>query len=676
MSRFVNRSVPRPLRAPGHRFLWLIIGALSAFVLVACGADVNSELRFDTDLSGERSFVLTMQQDDLALLSGGLDAAEESFVEHLPSMLTFEGIKEEPAGYSATFSLTFSDLAQYEDRVLGLLDASGVDVSDHEFLVEVSETPLLSSVTLEESFYNDDLMGWAAAALLEDGVVADGTAVLTSSGEANVVFDGEPVDTSTSLPRMSFTSIHDDRFPEISLDVQFLESGVFRLTAGYLMTDASQDVQRAFVDSLVSELSELDGLIEPVVDESAGTSTTGSTVREVTAAFSSAESVQAGLSILLDNNHATFTSEEFTDGAAPDVVTQFRGEHWTCETICDPNNLQQLTGDTLYPEQWNLLDQQRRDGTFFVEFNRGMPLQTISAVTSLEWSGSVRQSFEFVLDEAIPQEQQDAIADHLTPEDGVGTFEETTRDGNTMYVASFSGANAQQLSVTLNEYFASKQAGSQAQIAHDSLSGLWANYDLQVDLSPIWGIVSGGVEESASFVVELPPMHRGAVNEEQAERFVHVADSSGIFTVVASGPTTVTFWVLGFMVVLITVAVTLVIRTRRATTKPWSMPTAAPAPPYNVQGPKDELTETQIFNAPPAYDGRMEQAVTTEFPADTPDEPGSMTPTSQSFPDLPVPEEQQYQRFQRTPPRELPNTPPQDADDTPSGPQPDQHPPS
>src|SRR5699024_2716878 len=99
---------------------------------------------------------------------GGTDGAAQALEAHTPDVLTFEGIGQEDAGYSATFTMDFDNVSDYQDKIGALLDVSEVPEDDREMDVRVDQQQLVTSVVFEESFYNDDLMGWASSALIEE----------------------------------------------------------------------------------------------------------------------------------------------------------------------------------------------------------------------------------------------------------------------------------------------------------------------------------------------------------------------------------------------------------------------------------------------------------------------------------------------------------------------------
>ena len=647
LQTFTSRTKHPDAGLRARKRIWTALVCFCALVLAACGADVNSQLELDGDFSGTRVFVLTMAEADVEELSGGLDAASQALEAHTPDMLTFEGIEQQEEGYSATFTMSFSDLEDYQHKINDLLDASAVSMADRDMTIELDEQPLISRLSVQEDFYNDDLMGWSADALTREGVVADDATVLTSSGTATVILDGEEIETSTSLPRMNFTLSRDHRFQDVGLNVEFLETGEIRIIMAYLISAESAALQNEFLTQQVEQLNDLEELAESVADSGTTDSAEGGAGenRQISALFSTPEAVDAGMKILLTNDDASFEVQETSEEDSPDVITRYSGSNWTCEHICNPANLQQLDGETTFPEQWKVVNEQRGEGKFFVEFNRGMPLQQMTAVTSLGFDGSMEQTFEFVVDNATVEGHEETVTARFAPPPNTGSFHSAVESDKTVYTTTFQAQNAQGLTTMLNDYLKDKGVEAAALIDHEPINGIWADYDVRVDISPIWDVVSGGVEETATFSVQLPAMHSGHTQESASnERTVLIEDSTGRFTIHANGPTVTTLWVAVLTIFFLIVIVVLLFRMRRAATRVWGVAPADPEErkPYNVQGPKDRLTETEIFEAP-LVPGAQDQS-TTETPRRR--EATKQLEHPGPFPDIPTPSHTQYLELQ------------------------------
>jgi hypothetical protein len=616
-----------------------------ALILSACGADVNSRLELEADYSGERIFVLTMADSDVERLSGGIEAADRALETHTPEVLTFEGIEHEDDGYSATFTMAFDSLEDYQRSITALLDASQVPASDREMTVEVEDQALTTDIIIEESFYNDDLMGWAAEALIAENVVSESTTVFTSNGTATVLLDGEEIDTSTSLPRINFSTTIDQRFDEVGLDFEVLESGDVHITMSYLVSAQDHPAQNDYLSNQISQLQDLEG-IEGDIEDSGPVEPQESqdAPREISATFTNAGAVTEGIQLLLGNEDASFEIIEQTSQSSPDSTVQYVGTNWTCEEICNPDNLQQLQGDTLYPEHWDNIEQRREDGQLLLEFNRGMPLDSLTSSTHLQYNGGMVQSLEFVVDNQTQEGHEELVEKRFAPPEDTGSYDTTSRNGATVYTVRFEADNAQELTSNINKYLASKDIDGQVSLAHGPLTGMWASYDLEVDLSPIWELATGGVEGAAVFEVVLPALHTGQTDAgDEAGRTIVIDDPSGNFSVTASGPTDTTIWVAVVALLLIAVIVTLVFRTRKSRARVWSSGSSQQEdPPYNVQRPQDDLTETEIFAdplAPHAY-----PAETTELSGG----PINNAEKTGPFPDVPIPSHTDYQQLHDT----------------------------
>lgn len=633
-------------RAHRPRLISAIV-VLCAVVLSACGADVNSRLDLQSDYSGERLFALSIVDNDVDALSGGLEAASDVFESATPDVLEFEGITTENEGHSATFRMPFDDLEDYERKIDALLDASEVPASERSMTVDLDEQALVTRLEVEEEFYNDDLMNWAAEALITEDVVADSATVFTSNGDATITFDGQEVETSTSLPRMNFSLTEDQRFEEVGLNFEILESGDVHIEMSYLVSPDNQSAQNNFLSEQVEQLQTLEGLVDEVVDSGAMTSENSTdATRQVAATFSTADAVTSGIQLLLANEDATFDIIEQTAQGSPDTSVQYVGTDWTCDTVCDPTNLQQLSGETIYPEHWDLTTERRNDGDLFLEFNRGMPLDSLTSSTELQLSGGMSQRFEFVVDNQTQEGHEEVVAERFAPPEGAGSYETTVQDSTTFYTVTFEAADAAELTSQLNQYLDAKDVTDEILIDHGPLTGLWATYELQADLSGLWELATGGVEGAALFEVTLPILHSGATETaDESGRTVVIDDTSGVFTVAASGPTVTTVWVVAIGLLILAVAITLFLRTRKATSRVWRVAPQKPdlVRPYNVQGPKDDLTETDIFASPTAPGPHSTQ---TSQLADPPTwqrtQPDDQTGR---FPDVPVPSTVDYEQL-------------------------------
>lgn len=631
-----------------------MLAFVAVLVLTACGANVNTQLRLQNDYSGQRHFVMTMADSDVENLAGGVDGAAQALEAHTPDALTFDGIVAEDEGYSATFTMEFDGVDDYENKITALLDSSNVPEADRGMDLQIDEQKLVTAIAFEEDFYNDDLMGWASEALIQEQVVSESTTVLTSSGTASVLYDGEEIETSTSLPRINFSLTVDQRFNDIGMDLEILESGDFQVEMSYLVSSENTAVQNEFVSERVQQLYEQDG-VDAAVEDSGATENhdSGNTERrEISARFASAEALEEGMQTLLANDQATFEVFDTVGDASPDVITEYAGSHWTCEAICNPSNIQQLDGDTVYPDHWQLVDQRRGDGDFNVELNRGMPLDSLSSTTRLHLDGGMEQSFEFVIANATLEDHEEAVAYRFEPAHGTGSFHSARQDDKTVYTTTFQAQNAEALATKINAYLYEKGITETVELQHDQLTGVWPQYNLNIDLSAIWELATGGVEDAATFRVELPALHSGTTNTaESTAGTIVVEESTGNFDVAASGPTTTTVWVASALIALCAlVLVAIMLWRKRATDRrtQTELPKDTNIAPYNVQRPKDASTETQILGSPLAPDafGKPTSETKDVVPI-TDSERTRIYDQTRPFPDVPIPSATDYRELRK-----------------------------
>lgn len=74
-----------------RRYNFVALPTANMLVLAGCGAQVSSELELSGDLSGTRTLVASIAEEDIEELSGGIEVAEAALETHLPDQLSFWG---------------------------------------------------------------------------------------------------------------------------------------------------------------------------------------------------------------------------------------------------------------------------------------------------------------------------------------------------------------------------------------------------------------------------------------------------------------------------------------------------------------------------------------------------------------------------------------------------------
>src|SRR5699024_1951148 len=117
-----------------------------------------------------------------------------------------------------------------------------------------------------------------------------------------------------------FEITKDQRFEEVGLDFEILESGDVHIEMSYLVTPEHQQAQNAFLSEQVEQLQEIEGLEGEVVDSGeVRAEAAGDATRRIAATFTTADAVTSGIQLLLANEHATLDICEHSAHGSPDT---------------------------------------------------------------------------------------------------------------------------------------------------------------------------------------------------------------------------------------------------------------------------------------------------------------------------------------------------------------------
>lgn len=536
----------------------LVAGML---VLAGCGAEVSSELEVSEDLSGTRTIVAAIAENDVEELSGGIEATEEALETHVPEQLSFDGIAEAGSteetedeaeaseasdGYQATFTLEFSDVEDYQTKAQSLLDAGETETTAEIEMVN-AEGPLLSGFTLDENFSGIDLLGWVPQALLDEGVVTEdqSESVLANSGEGRVVVENEDSDNSAdgadSADRDSYDSYEpfsvdqadDYRFDRV--DVRMTDDGAaVDFTAAYDWddTEAAREAGQAYLeDTGVGELSGEDGSWTVTLDGSAP--------------------LQDQLRELLSSPELQLSVEESADTERAVLVTTVTGSGFTCPEVCA--NAPSFSVDTSGSLK---ADAGQASGEEFeLTYEQTVPVEEITIDTQMGLSGSVAQTYRYT----VAAEHADAFGEQLqtvfAPPEGTGSVDTESVDHGTVYVATLDAVDAEELNSTLEEYL----PGSSVSLSGYEGFTVWPNYTLDVDA---YGVEQLGVTPTQT--LSLPMMH--SADEEYSRGITddgEITSDQSAYSASASGPSLAGLLLIGGIVLLVIVVVVLILVFRR-----------------------------------------------------------------------------------------------------------------
>lgn len=554
-------SQPKNSSPSPHRRRLGIAAVLTSAMLVfaACGAQVSSELEVSDDHSGTRTIVAAIAEEDLEELSGGIDAAEAALETHLPDQLSFEGISEAGSteetedeaadaadGYQATFTLEFSDIADYETKAQELIDLAAAkaedtrDSSEPEVdhrtiqldMVE-SDGPLLEGFVLEEDFTGADLLDWTSYALVDEGVVAEDQAdtVINSAGdEGQVTFNGETYETREPF---SLNEGTDQRFSNVS--VRITDEGT-EVDFAAPFNDGDYDTgfelgQQYLEDAGVGEIhQDDDGYWTVVLDESG--------------------SLQEQLSTLLDTEDLQIEVEDTANTEDATLLTTLTGTGFSCPTVCRdyPSISVDGFGGDVTP-----VEEVTEGDSFTISYERAVPIDQVAIDTELTLSGSVAQTYRF----SVANEHAEAFGDDLqtvfTPPEGAGSIETESQDDTVVYVAELDAADPAEFNQTLEAYL----PGSWISVSGLEGFSIWPDYTLDVSS---YGVEALGVQPTQT--VQLPMMHSADFDASSGVDDQLQAEQSD-YRVSAAGPTLSGMLVVGGLIVLAVIVVVLIVVFRK-----------------------------------------------------------------------------------------------------------------
>ena len=149
------------------KIMLLVIMVAGLAMLTGCGGRLESDLRINDDLSGTRVYTLTAKKSDLR--NGFFDNGNNTINEiknGTPKELSF---RDRSSGDQAVleFTLEFTDLDDYENKVNALIAAGGKTVPADAVVYEMPDSPFASGMKYQESFSMEDPMIWLENLLIE-----------------------------------------------------------------------------------------------------------------------------------------------------------------------------------------------------------------------------------------------------------------------------------------------------------------------------------------------------------------------------------------------------------------------------------------------------------------------------------------------------------------------------
>ena len=244
---------------------WMFLAVLltiAALILSACGAKIETQLGLESAEKGTRTMQVSFNlKDNKDKIKGGTQALDASVRKHLPEGLEYGGIQSEGDKARATFTIPFSSVDEYRNKVASILKAAGSKTEPTVTILN-TEQGLVQGIQVKENFSSKELLDWVPEALVVDGVIesSNKNSVFNSSGSETTVKFGEKEVKNSGGSTISAKDVQDRGFRNVILDVKEKDGGysvMVSFVAKEIMNTETASAVDAYLNQVKPEGSEL-----------------------------------------------------------------------------------------------------------------------------------------------------------------------------------------------------------------------------------------------------------------------------------------------------------------------------------------------------------------------------------------------------------------------------------
>lgn len=244
---------------------WMFLAVLltiAALILSACGAKIETQLGLESAEKGTRTMQVSFNlKDNKDKIKGGSEALDASVRKHLPEGLEYGGIQSEGDKARATFTIPFSSVDEYRNKVASILKAAGSKTEPTVTILN-TEQGLVQGIQVKENFSSKELLDWVPEALVVDGVIesSNKNSVFNSSGSETTVKFGEKEVKNSGGSKISAKDVQDRGFRNVILDVKEKDGGydvAISFVAKEIMNTETAAAVDAYLNQVKPEGSEL-----------------------------------------------------------------------------------------------------------------------------------------------------------------------------------------------------------------------------------------------------------------------------------------------------------------------------------------------------------------------------------------------------------------------------------
>ena len=455
---------------------WMFLAVLltiAALILSACGAKIETQLGLESAEKGTRTMQVSFNlKDNKDKIRGGSEALDASVRKHLPEGLEYGGIQSEGDKARATFTIPFSSVDEYRNKVASILKAAGSKTEPTVTILN-TEQGLVQGIQVKENFSSKELLDWVPEALVVDGVIesSNKNSVFNSSGSETTVKFGEKEVKNSGGSTISAKDVQDRGFKAMVLELQEKDGG-YSATASFVAKDIMNSETAAAIDAYLNQVkpegSELKkGLESSQAKAYAPSASTASAKEEVgrtlTFSASSIEDLGSGLKKLFGASSTDFSASREVVAKDNNFTVQKKiSGLLDCSLLCSPNG-DGLTltivdsNDKSYmvdPEGRASSSRSGGSNTLIAVdrvSSRQIEMKSMKVATSLGLDGSMEARFLY----AFPTEDVAGAEQKLKDVFAGGSNDETEvrQDGDSTIVSvKVRGKDQNEFNQRLNEY--------------------------------------------------------------------------------------------------------------------------------------------------------------------------------------------------------------------------------
>lgn len=237
---------------------WMFLAVLltiAALILSACGAKIETQLGLESAEKGTRTMQVSFNlKDNKDKIKGGSEALDASVRKHLPEGLEYGGIQSEGDKARATFTIPFSSVDEYRNKVASILKAAGSKTEPTVTILN-TEQGLVQGIQVKENFSSKELLDWVPEALVVDGVIesSNKNSVFNSSGSETTVKFGEKEVKNSGGSTISAKDVQDRGFKAMVLELQEKDGG-YSATASFVAKDIMNSETAAAIDAYLNQV--------------------------------------------------------------------------------------------------------------------------------------------------------------------------------------------------------------------------------------------------------------------------------------------------------------------------------------------------------------------------------------------------------------------------------------